>query len=173
MSAARPPPTAREFPPFEPAPPGRPLYTPEERARRDASGWTLVQGVLAPVQFLVFLVSLALVLRFLWSGEGWFWAMASVVLKTLVLYAIMVTGCVWEKVVFGQYLFAPAFFWEDVFSMLVIALHTACVVAWFAGDILLDARGQMLLALAAYATYVINAGQFLYKLRRARQERSQ
>jgi 3-vinyl bacteriochlorophyllide hydratase len=30
----------------------------------------------------------------------------------------------------------------------------------------------MLLALAAYATYVINAGQFLYKLRRARQERS-
>ena len=57
--------------------------------------------------------------------------------------------------------------------MLVIALHSACLVAWFAGDTLLDARGQMLLALAAYATYVINAGQFLYKLRRARQERSQ
>ena len=84
----------------------------------------------------------------------------------------MVTGAIWEKVVFGQYLFAHSFFWEDVFSMLVIALHTACLVAWFAGDTLLDARGQMLLALAAYATYVINAGQFLYKLRRARQERS-
>jgi len=168
MSAARPPPTAREFPPFEPAPPGRPLYTPEERARRDASGWTLVQGVLAPVQFLVFLVSLALVLRFLWSGEGWFWAMASVVLKTLVLYAIMVTGCVWEKVVFGQYLFAPAFFWEDVFSMLVLALHTAYLMALWAGW--LGPTGLMLLALAAYAAYVINAGQFLLKLRAARRD---
>jgi 3-vinyl bacteriochlorophyllide hydratase len=168
MSAARPPPTTREFPPFEPAPPGRPLYTPEERARRDASGWTLVQGVLAPVQFLVFLVSLALVLRFLWSGEGWFWAMASVVLKTLVLYAIMVTGCVWEKVVFGQYLFAPAFFWEDVFSMLVLALHTAYLMALWAGW--LGPTGLMLLALAAYAAYVINAGQFLLKLRAARRD---
>jgi 3-vinyl bacteriochlorophyllide hydratase len=168
MSAARPPPTAREFPPFEPVPPGRPLYTPEERARRDASGWTLVQGVLAPVQFLVFLVSLALVLRFLWSGEGWFWAMASVVLKTLVLYAIMVTGCVWEKVVFGQYLFAPAFFWEDVFSMLVLALHTAYLMALWAGW--LGPTGLMLLALAAYAADVINAGQFLLKLRAARRD---
>ena len=33
-----------------------------------------------------------------------------------VFYTIMVTGAIWEKVVFGQYLFAPAFFWEDVFS---------------------------------------------------------
>ncbi len=36
----------------------RPLYTPEQRRRRDASPWTLVQGVLAPLQFGVFLVSL-------------------------------------------------------------------------------------------------------------------
>ena len=45
--------------------PGRaaPLYTPEQRRRRDATPWTLVQGVLAPIQFLVFVVSLALVLR--------------------------------------------------------------------------------------------------------------
>ena len=41
----------------------------------------------------------------------------------------MVTGAIWEKVVFGRYLFAPAFFWEDVFSMLVLALHTAYLVA--------------------------------------------
>ena len=37
-----------------------PLYTAEERRRRDASRWTLVQGVLAPLQFLVFLASLVL-----------------------------------------------------------------------------------------------------------------
>ncbi|MFM1987381.1 MAG: 2-vinyl bacteriochlorophillide hydratase BchF [Pseudomonadota bacterium] len=142
------------------------LYTPEERVRRDASGWTLVQGILAPVQFVVFLVSLGLVLRYLWTGEGHDAATVSVVVKTLVLYTIMVTGCIWEKVVFGVYLFAPAFYWEDVFSMAVLALHTAYLLALATG--FLDARGQMLLALAAYATYVVNATQFVLKLRAAR-----
>jgi 3-vinyl bacteriochlorophyllide hydratase len=143
-----------------------PLYTPAERERRDASVWTLVQGVLAPLQFLVFLASLALVLRYLLSGEGYALANASVVLKTLLLYTIMVTGSIWEKVVFGKWLFAPAFFWEDVFSMLVLALHTAYLVALATGA--LDARGLMLLVLAAYATYLINAAQFIIKLRMAR-----
>ncbi len=143
-----------------------PLYTPEQRARRDASRWTLVQGLLAPLQFLVFAVSLGLVLRYLATGSGLEAATWSVLVKTLVLYTIMVTGCIWEKVVFGQYLFAPAFYWEDVFSMLVLALHTAYLVALFTGA--LDARGQMLLALAAYAAYLINAGQFIWKLRLAR-----
>ena len=142
------------------------LYTPAERERRDATVWTLVQGVLAPVQFLVFLVSLVLVLRSLFSGQGYELAMASVVLKTLLLYTIMITGSIWEKVVFGKWLFAPAFFWEDVFSMLVLALHTAYLVALATGA--LDPRGLMLLALAAYATYVINAAQFIIKLRMAR-----
>lgn len=45
------------------------IYTPEQRIRRDQTAWTIVQGLLAPLQFLVFLVSLALVVRFLWSGE--------------------------------------------------------------------------------------------------------
>jgi 3-vinyl bacteriochlorophyllide hydratase len=142
------------------------LYTAQERQRRDATPWTLVQGVLAPVQFLAFLVSLALVLNFLATGSGLGAATASVVVKTLLLYAIMVTGSIWEKVVFGRYLFAPAFFWEDVVSMLVLALHTAYLAAWWFAW--LDPQGQMLLALAAYASYVINAGQFLLKLRAAR-----
>ena len=130
-----------------------------------------MQGVLAPVQFLVFIVSAALVLRFLVSGEGLAAATVSVVVKTLVLYTIMVTGCIWEKVVFNQWLFAPAFFWEDVFSMGVLALHTAYLVALFTG--LLSPRGLMLLALAAYATYVINAAQFIWKLRLARLDMEQ
>ncbi len=142
------------------------LYTPEERARRDASGWTLVQGILAPVQFAVFLVSLGLVLRVLLTGEGAFAADASIVLKTLVLYTIMVTGSIWEKVVFGRWLFAPAFFWEDVFSMLVLALHTAYLVMLFGA--LGSVEQRLFVALAAYAAYVINAGQFLWKLRMAR-----
>lgn len=144
----------------------RPLYTEQERARRDGTAWTLVQGVLAPVQFLVFLCSVVLVLRFLATGEGLDLATASVVAKTFTLYAIMVTGCVWEKVVFGRYLFAPAFYWEDVFSLLVLGLHTAYLVALWSG--MLTARDLMFLALAAYASYVINATQFLLKLRAAR-----
>lgn len=147
-----------------------PLYTPEERKRRDASPWTLVQGVLAPIQFLVFLVSLGLVLRYLTTGEGAQAATLSIVAKTLVLYLIMITGSIWEKVVFGRYLFARPFFWEDVFSMLVLALHTAYLIALVFG--LLSVREQMLLALAAYATYVINATQFLLKLRAARLEQA-
>ena len=143
-----------------------PLYTPEQRRLRDSSRWTLVQGVLAPLQFIVFLVSAGLVLRYLLNGEGLAVATASVLVKTLVLYTIMVTGCIWEKVVFDRWLFAPAFFWEDLFSMAVLGLHTAYLVALATGA--LGARGQMLLALAAYATYAINAAQFVYKLRLAR-----
>ena len=143
-----------------------PLYSPEERRRRDATPWTQVQGVLAVLQFAIFLVSLALVLRFLATGQGEQAATVSVVVKTLALYAIMVTGSIWEKVVFGRWLFAPAFYWEDVFSMLVLALHTAYLAALATGA--LDARGLMHLALAAYAAYAINAAQFILKLRAAR-----
>ncbi len=142
------------------------LYTEEERKRRDESVWTLVQGILAPIQFAVFLVSLALILRFLVTGNGLAAAEVSVVIKTLTLYAIMITGSIWERRVFGKYLFAPAFFWEDVFSILVLALHTAYLAALYLGW--LTSSSLMLLALAAYATYVINAFQFLWKLRRAR-----
>ncbi|MCJ2055580.1 2-vinyl bacteriochlorophyllide hydratase [Methylobacterium sp. J-048] len=144
----------------------RPLYTAAERQRRDASPWTLVQGVLAPVQFLIFLVSLVLVLRALATGQGQLAAEASVVVKTLALYAIMITGSIWEKAVFGRWLFAPAFYWEDVVSMLVLALHTAYLAALATGT--LGERALLILALAAYATYVVNAGQFLLKLRAAR-----
>ena len=144
----------------------RPLYTPEERARRDASVWTLVQGILAPVQFIVFLTSLVLVLRYLGTGEGRWAADVSIVAKTFTLYTIMVTGAIWEKVVFGRYLFAPSFFWEDAVSMIVIALHTAYMVMLIGEYGTIEQR--MLVALAAYATYVVNAAQFVWKLRMAR-----
>ena len=147
-------------------PKGLALYTAEERRRRDESAWTLVQGVLAPLQFLVFIASLALVLKFLATGEGQAAADLSIVIKTLVLYTIMITGSIWEKVVFDRWLFAPAFYWEDVFSMLVLALHTAYLVMLF-GDFGTPQQ-RMIVALAGYAAYVINAGQFLLKLRAGR-----
>ena len=144
----------------------RPLYTPEERIRRDSTYWTFVQGLLAPIQFFIFLGSLYFVVRYLFTGDGLETANQSVVVKTLALYTIMVTGCIWEKVVFGRYLFAPSFYWEDVFSMLVLALHTAYLYAMYTQT--LQGVELMYLALAAYATYVVNAGQFILKLRAAR-----
>ena len=125
-----------------------------------------MQGILAPIQFLVFLVSAILVIRYLTTGEGLAVATVSVISKTLLLYTIMITGCIWEKEVYGVYLFAPAFYWEDVFSMLVLALHTGYLFA-LATDAI-SMRSQMWLALAAYAAYAINATQFILKLRRAR-----
>ena len=145
---------------------GEALYTAQERQRRDESPWTIVQGVLAPIQFLIFLCSLVLVLRYLATGTGEWAADLSIVAKTAALYAIMVTGSIWEKVVFDRWLFARPFFWEDVFSMLVLALHTAYLVMLL--GTIGTAEQRMMVALAAYATYVINAGQFLLKLRAAR-----
>ena len=145
------------------------LYTPAQRARRDATRWTLVQGVLAPVQFVIFLVSLYLVMTSLSSGLHTDWALISVVIKTLVLYAIMVTGAIWEKAVFGQYLFAGPFFWEDVVSMVVLALHTAYLWVWWQGQ--WSAVEQLWLALVAYGTYGINAAQYIRKFRMARLQR--
>jgi len=142
------------------------LYTPEQRVLRDQTIWTPIQGFLAIFQFFVFLVSLVLVLRCLWTGEGEDWAKWSIILKTLTLYTIMITGSLWEKVVFGKYLFAKAFFWEDVVSMGVIALHTLYILSLFYS--FLNLQQQMLLILSAYLTYLINAVQFVLKLRAAR-----
>jgi len=148
------------------ASPSGPLYTPAQKQRRDQTRWTLVQGVLAPIQFVVFLISLGLVFRYLATGDGYVIASWSIVAKTGFLYLIMVTGAIWEKVVFDQWLFAPAFFWEDVFSFAVIALHTLYIYGLFWAG--MAPMTLMIIALAAYAAYVVNAGQFIWKLRMAR-----
>jgi 3-vinyl bacteriochlorophyllide hydratase len=146
----------------------KPLYTPDQRKRRNESVWTLIQGILAPVQFLIFIVSFCLVIRYLFTGDGYEIATVSIVIKTMALYLIMITGSIWEKVVFGKYLFAEGFFWEDVFSMLVLGLHTAYLYFLWNGS--LSANELIYLALAAYVAYLINAAQFLWKLRVARYE---
>jgi 3-vinyl bacteriochlorophyllide hydratase len=126
--------------------------------------------LLAPFQFLVFLVSLSLVIIYLGTGDYQLATELSIVVKTLVLYTIMVTGAAWEKAVFGQWLFAPAFFWEDVVSFGVIALHTLYVWMWFGANA--DPATCFLIALAAYASYLVNAAQFLIKFGMARRARA-
>jgi 3-vinyl bacteriochlorophyllide hydratase len=144
------------------------LYTEEQRKRRDATRWTLVQGILAPLQFFAFLASAILVVRYLVTGAGFTAATVSVVVKSLLLYCIMITGSIWEHKVFGRYLFAPAFFWEDFVSMFVLILHSAYLYSLLFGT--LHARYQMYVALLAYAAYLVNATQFVIKLRAARRE---
>jgi 3-vinyl bacteriochlorophyllide hydratase len=52
--------------------------------------------------------------------------------------------------------------------MLVLALHTAYLFTLF--STVFSPEQQMLVALAAYAAYVINATQFVLKLRAARRQ---
>jgi 3-vinyl bacteriochlorophyllide hydratase len=142
------------------------LYTEDQRKRRDSSVWTMVQAVLAPIQFVVCFISILLVSRYLFTGDGYFLATLSIIIKTGFLFTIMITGAIWEKKVFGQYLFAPVFFWEDVVSFGVIGLHSLYLIVLYWN--FLSPTGQMLLALLAYSAYLINAVQFLLKLRAAR-----
>ena len=142
-----------------------PLYSKEERERRDKTPWTLIQGVLAPTQFVVFLISSVLVVNYFINGSGQEAAILSVVVKTLILYLIMITGSIWEKIVFGKFLFAKPFFWEDVFSILVLFLHTAYIVSLIIPGITVDQ--QLYIAIFAYLAYLINAAQFLFKFRQA------
>lgn len=67
----------------------RPLYTPEQRVRRDNSRWTLVQGILAPIQFLVFLVSTVLVALL----QDW-WTTADRMILALVAYVVYAVNAV-------------------------------------------------------------------------------
>jgi 3-vinyl bacteriochlorophyllide hydratase len=54
---------------------------------------------------------------------------------------------------------------------MVLALHTTYLFALYTGNP--SVHGQMVLALVAYLTYAINAGQFLLKLRAARLQHAQ
>lgn len=144
-------------------------YTPEQLARRDQSKWTIVQAILAPAQFLVFLISLALVIRYLVTGDGYAIANLSVLVKIALLWAITITGMFWEKEVFGKWFLAPQFFWEDVGNAVAMIMHNLYFVArWLDWS----DRAVMTLMLIAYLTYLVNMAQFTLRGIRARQQRT-
>lgn len=136
------------------------MYTPEQFARRQATPWTKVQYVLAPIQFLVFLGSLALVLRYLSTGEGYWITTVTVWVKIALLWALTISGMLWEKDVYGHYFMAKEFFWEDLGNLVAIITHNAYFVVQGLGW---DERGVMTVMLIAYITYMINAVQFIVK----------
>jgi 3-vinyl bacteriochlorophyllide hydratase len=137
------------------------MYTPEQLLRREASPWTKVQVILAPIQFVAFLISLSLVIRYLLSNhdeQAYFIASISVWVKITLIWALTITGMFWEKDVFDHYFMAKEFFWEDFGNLVAIITHNAYFVAqglhWPPNQI-------MLVMLFAYLTYLFNAGQFV------------
>jgi 3-vinyl bacteriochlorophyllide hydratase len=143
-------------------------YTAEQLARRDASSWTRVQVILAPIQFLAFLVSAALVVRYLATGQGYALANASVLVKISLLWAITISGMIWEKAIFGHYFLARQFFWEDVGNAVAMLFHN---LYFLARALHWSDRAVMTLMLVAYCSYLVNCAQFVVKGMRAGRQR--
>ncbi|NJN99741.1 MAG: 2-vinyl bacteriochlorophyllide hydratase [Anaerolineales bacterium] len=143
-------------------------YTPAQLERRDKSKWTLVQAILAPIQFLAFIISFALVVRYLLTGEGYEITTISVLIKISLLWLITVTGMIWEKEIFGKWFLAPQFFWEDVGNAVAMILHNVYFLARWQGW---SDQTVMALMLIAYIAYLFNCSQFVVKGLRARQQR--
>ncbi|HCD36889.1 2-vinyl bacteriochlorophyllide hydratase [Chlorobium phaeovibrioides] len=140
-----------------------PRYTPEQLARRNASVWTTVQAILAPIQFVMFLAGLTVTYLYQYGIgiENFAWVTFFVALKTFMLILIFVTGGFFEQEVFGKFAFAPEFFWEDFGSSIAMVVHIAYFVLFFMG-----ANETVLIwtALGAYLSYLINAAQFVVRL---------
>ena len=148
-----------------------PLYTPEQRRRRDASPWTLVQGDpgAAAVPDLPGQPGPGRA-RYLATGEGYALATGSVVVKTA--RALRHHD---HRLDLGEGGVRPL----PVRPGLLLGRRVQHAGAGAAHGLprrrcspaRARPRQQMLLALAAYAAYAINATQFLLKLRAARLER--
>lgn len=146
------------------------MYTEDQLRRRERSRWTKVQIILAPIQFVVFLISFALVLRYLATGEGYLIATISIWIKIALIWALTITGMLWEYDMFDHYFMAKEFFWEDVGNLIAIITHNLYFVAQWIGA---DSRTVMWVMVFAYVTYLFNAVQFVVRgINSARQRRS-
>ncbi|NDJ84924.1 MAG: 2-vinyl bacteriochlorophyllide hydratase [Chloroflexi bacterium] len=143
-------------------------YTQAQLTKRNSTKWTLVQAVLAPLQFLAFVISLAVIIRYLITGDGYAVANASVLIKIGLLWLITVTGMFWEKAVYDKWFLAPQFFWEDAFNAVAMFLHNLYFVAHFLGW---SEQSIMTLMLVAYISYLVNFAQFFIRGLQARQQR--
>jgi 3-vinyl bacteriochlorophyllide hydratase len=139
-----------------------PRYTPEQLRIRNRSVWTKVQLILAPIQFVVFIVGFILTyLYYIGVIENFQVVTYSIAVKTLFFVVLFVTGAFFEKEVFGIWVYSPEFFWEDVGSTIAMAIHFLyfiLAVLEFSREVLIWS------AFAAYATYVLNAIQYLVRI---------
>ncbi len=145
-------------------------YTPDQLERRNRSLWTTVQGVGALAQFVTFVVSLVLVIRFVTTGQDYALTTVACVTKVLMLYFMTITGMAWEDEVFGRFFLAPQMFWEDIGNVISLAGNTSYLVALILGA---DPGTQMAAMGVALATYVLNFFQFALRGARAARQRRQ
>jgi 3-vinyl bacteriochlorophyllide hydratase len=140
-----------------------PRYTPEQLAKRNASIWTEIQILLAPVQFVIFLTGIAL--NTLYANNvihiEFYWISVALLFKTLFFVVLFITGMFFEKDLFGHWVFSKEFFWEDVGSSIATVFHFLFfVLAWkgFPENVLVVG------AYMAYLSYIINALQYLARI---------
>ncbi|MBX0326166.1 2-vinyl bacteriochlorophyllide hydratase [Oscillochloris sp. ZM17-4] len=146
------------------------MYTPDQLARRERSKWTRVQIILAPIQFVAFLISFGLVIHYLVTGQGYLAATISIWVKIALIWALTITGMLWEYDMYDHYFMAKEFFWEDLGNLIAILTHNAYFVAKWVGA---DERTVMWVMVFAYITYLFNAAQFIVRgIRSARQRRA-
>lgn len=143
-------------------------YTPEQLEKRNNSKWTMVQAVLAPLQFLMFIISFSLVVHYLVTGNGFAIANVSVLIKIGLLWLITITGMIWEKEIFGHWFLAPQFFWEDVGNAVAMLMHNLYFLARWQGW---SEQAIMMLMLLAYVSYMFNCAQFILKGLQTRKQR--
>jgi len=144
-------------------------YTAEQLERRNQTPWTLVQAILAPIQFLAFIISFGLVIRYLLTGNGYAVANVSVLIKITLLWVITITGMIWEKAVFDKWFLAPEFFWEDTLNAVALVMHNIYFVAQWMGA---SQQTVMTIMLVAYTSYLVNCTQFFIRGIQARKQQA-
>ena len=140
-----------------------PRYTPEQLAKRNASIWTDVQLILAPVQFFVFLAGVIVTFLYMQNDQifSFYWVSLAILFKTLLFGLLLITGAYFEKEIFNKWIYGKEFFWEDVGSTVAAFFHLLYFVMAYMGypeDVLIWE------AFLAYFTYVVNALQYLVRI---------
>jgi len=140
-----------------------PRYTPEQLIKRNASVWTEIQIILAPVQFLIFLTGVTL--NTLYANNlvaiDFYWISVAILFKTLFFALLFITGMFFEKEIFDTWVYSPEFLWEDIGSTVAAFFHLLYfVLAWMG----YPERLLVMEAYVAYMTYVANAMQYLIRI---------
>lgn len=145
------------------------MYTSEQQARRDASPLTSAMMAASMAQLIVILASYGCVAYFLSTGTGYAGALITFWLNIVLLWVNTVIGMLWEKHIYGHYFMCREFFWEDVGNLAALIAFHACLAAlWFDWT----PQGNVFLMIIANTVYLINFGQFVFKLMQARKQRS-
>ena len=140
-----------------------PRYTPEQLAKRNASVWTDIQLILAPIQFVVFLTGLVVTFLYALNDQlfSFYWVSLVILFKTFLFGLLLITGEFFEKEIFNVWIYGKEFIWEDVGSTVAAFFHLLYFVMAYMGypeDVLIWE------AFLAYFTYVINALQYLVRI---------